>query len=44
MSTAWKNGDGDYFISNTHKSLIGKKIDALEFNFSEINGKGLYEY
>jgi hypothetical protein len=30
MSTALKNGDGDYFIPDTNKSLINKKIDALE--------------
>ena len=31
MSTALKNGDGDYFIPDTNKSLICKKIDALDF-------------
>ncbi|MCC5611066.1 DUF3854 domain-containing protein [Nostoc sp. CHAB 5834] len=30
MSTALKNGDGDYFIPDTNKSLINKKIDALD--------------
>ncbi|WP_298913540.1 plasmid replication protein, CyRepA1 family [uncultured Nostoc sp.] len=37
MSTALKNGDGDYFIPDTNKSLIGKKIDALYWlQFNEL--------
>ena len=31
MSTALKNGGGDYFIPDTNKSFIGKKIDALDW-------------
>ncbi|RCJ16878.1 hypothetical protein A6S26_32510 [Nostoc sp. ATCC 43529] len=31
MSTALKNGDGDYFMVDTNKSLISKKIDALDW-------------
>ncbi|MBN3893848.1 MAG: DUF3854 domain-containing protein [Nostoc sp. NOS(2021)] len=37
MSTALKNGDGDYFIPDTNKTLIGKKIDALDWiNYEEL--------
>ncbi len=37
MSTALKNGDGDYFIPDTNKNLISKKIDVLDFlKFDEL--------
>ncbi|MFS0520137.1 plasmid replication protein, CyRepA1 family, partial [Nostoc sp. UIC 10607] len=37
MSTALKNGDGDYFIPDTNKSFINKKIDALYWlQFNEL--------
>ncbi len=37
MSTALKNGDGDHFIPDTNKKLIGKKIDALDWiNYQEL--------
>lgn len=37
MSNALKNGDGDYFIPDTNKTLIGKKLDALDWlKFDEL--------
>ncbi|MBE8968683.1 DUF3854 domain-containing protein [Nostocales cyanobacterium LEGE 12452] len=37
MSTALKNGDGDYFIPDTNKKFIVKKIDALDWiNYQEL--------
>jgi Domain of unknown function (DUF3854) len=37
MSSSLKNGDGDYFMPDTNKSLLGKKIDALDWlNFGEL--------
>lgn len=37
MSNALKNGSGDYFIPDTNKSLIGKKLDALDWlKFDEL--------
>lgn len=31
MSNALRNGDGDYFIVDTNKNFLGKKIDALDW-------------
>ncbi|MHC5722766.1 MAG: plasmid replication protein, CyRepA1 family [Nostoc sp.] len=37
MSSALKNGGGDYFIPDTNKRFIGKKIDALDWiNYQEL--------
>jgi Domain of unknown function (DUF3854) len=37
MSNALKNGDGDYFMVDTNKNLLGKKIDALDWlEFDEL--------
>lgn len=37
MSNALRNGDGDYFIVDTNKSLLSKKIDALDWlKFDEL--------
>jgi Domain of unknown function (DUF3854) len=37
MSSALKNGGGDYFIPDTNKRFIGKKIDALDWiNYEEL--------
>jgi hypothetical protein len=37
MSSALRNGDGNYFIPDTNKRFIGKKIDALDWiNYQEL--------
>lgn len=37
MSNALRNGDGDYFMVDTNKNLLSKKIDALDWlKFGEL--------
>lgn len=37
MSSALKNGNGDYFIPDTNRKFIGKKIDALDWiNYQQL--------
>lgn len=37
MSNTLKNGDGDYFLVDTNKNLLSKKIDALDWlKFDEL--------